>query len=70
MGKTVRIFRLFHLKLVPVVDPAVGDPATATPSRIFFLFFLSRNEKKEVILCRTCFQNRFLTMIATPSLIF
>ncbi len=34
--------------MMTVADPAVGDPATATPSRIFFSFFLSRNEKKRV----------------------
>ena len=36
-----------------------GEPATAAPSRNFFLFFLSRNGKKGVVLPRIDFENIF-----------
>ncbi len=51
----------------PLADPAVGDPATATPRKIVFQFFLDRNEKRGVPAPRIRFENRFLIVIITPS---
>ncbi len=50
-----------------VADPAVGDPATATPRKFFFRFFLGRKEKRGVLAPRIRFENRFLVVIAAPS---
>jgi hypothetical protein len=50
-----------------VADPAVGDPATATPSYNVFQFCLGRNEKRGVLAPQIRFENRFLIVIAALS---
>jgi hypothetical protein len=50
-----------------VADPPVGDSATATPLEILYFHFSFTKMKKYGLYC---LENRFFSMIATPSLIF
>jgi hypothetical protein len=50
-GVCVKILSLLCVPktdVVAVADPPVGDPATATPLKMFFSFFPTRNEKNEL----------------------
>jgi hypothetical protein len=50
-----------------VADPPVGDSATAIPLEILYFHFSFIKMKKYGLYC---LENRFFSMIATPSLIF